>query len=253
MFERGVLGAWANFLLMGTVTSLPLLRPPPPQIWYMQDGPVLCALTNCFHPKEKGRERERERVPLSYSGPRSSSYNGGKFEIVGGRDRWPINCSVSLCDGSNCLIVRTILHCIPVHSPSRAGHFRYFFNNKKWFFSFFIKLVWLGVGFLNRTGAEIGYLFDKKMQWNHFLLLKKFKNTECAQLCLSVQCTKLYMCTCVHCIYIASLVLRKLSVLIEFRVYTVHCQCSSKPWFRCGCAMHITSTRWIAELRYAAR
>ena len=33
----------------------------------------------------------------------------------------------------------------------------YFFNNKKLFFAFFIKLIWLGVGFLNRTGAEIGY------------------------------------------------------------------------------------------------
>ena len=32
-----------------------------------------------------------------------------------------------------------------------------FFIYKKWFFAFFIKLIWLGVGFLNRTGAEIGY------------------------------------------------------------------------------------------------
>ena len=32
-----------------------------------------------------------------------------------------------------------------------------FFNDKKWFVTFFIKLIWLGVGFLNRTGAEIGY------------------------------------------------------------------------------------------------
>ena len=49
-----------------------------------------------------------------------------------------------------------------------------FFNNKKWFFAFFIELIWLGVGFLNRTGAEIGYyLYKKKMQKNHFLLLKK--------------------------------------------------------------------------------
>ena len=31
------------------------------------------------------------------------------------------------------------------------------FNNKKWFLAFFIKLIWLGVGFLNRTGAEVGY------------------------------------------------------------------------------------------------
>ena len=32
-----------------------------------------------------------------------------------------------------------------------------FFNNKKLFFAFFIKLIRLGVGFLYRTVAEIGY------------------------------------------------------------------------------------------------
>ena len=32
-----------------------------------------------------------------------------------------------------------------------------FFSNKKRFFAFLIKLIWLGVSFLNRTGAEIGY------------------------------------------------------------------------------------------------
>ena len=42
------------------------------------------------------------------------------------------------------------------------GPFRYFlifpfFTNKKWFFALFIMLLWQGVGFLNRTGAEIGY------------------------------------------------------------------------------------------------
>ena len=31
-----------------------------------------------------------------------------------------------------------------------------FFNSKKWFFAFFSKLTWLGVGFVSRTGAEIG-------------------------------------------------------------------------------------------------
>ena len=30
-----------------------------------------------------------------------------------------------------------------------------FFDNKKWYFALFLKLTWLG--FLNRTGAEIGY------------------------------------------------------------------------------------------------
>ena len=37
-----------------------------------------------------------------------------------------------------------------------------FFNNNKRFFAFFIKLIRKGVGFLNRTGAEIGYCLDKK-------------------------------------------------------------------------------------------
>ena len=51
-------------------------------------------------------------------------------------------------------------------------------------FGIFIKLIWLGVGFLNITGAEVGYQLDKKnakisffnvekMQKYHFLLLKK--------------------------------------------------------------------------------
>ena len=45
--------------------------------------------------------------------------------------------------------------------------------------------MWLGEGILNRTGAEIGYLVDKKWKKNHFLWLKKFKNTESAKLCKS--------------------------------------------------------------------
>ena len=42
---------------------------------------------------------------------------------------------------------------------NRAEHFRYFliFSQIKNDFCIFIKLIWLGVGFLNRTGAEIGY------------------------------------------------------------------------------------------------
>ena len=56
------------------------------------------------------------------------------------------------------------------------------------FFAFFIKLLWLGVRFLNRTGAEIGYSLYKKCKkiFIHFLLLKKFKNTESAQLFFQV-------------------------------------------------------------------
>ena len=57
----------------------------------------------------------------------------------------------------------------------RAGHLRYFLIFsllKKWFFAFF-KLIWQGLGFLNRTGAEIGYWLEKMC-----------KNTESAQLCI---------------------------------------------------------------------
>ena len=35
--------------------------------------------------------------------------------------------------------------------------------------AFFIKLIWPGVGFLNRTGAEIGYQLDKKLKIIIFL------------------------------------------------------------------------------------
>ena len=45
-------------------------------------------------------------------------------------------------------------------------------------FCIFIQLILLGVGFLNRPGAEIDNQLYKKMQKIHYLLLKKFKNTE---------------------------------------------------------------------------
>ena len=42
------------------------------------------------------------------------------------------------------------------------------------FFAFFIKLIWLGVGFLNRAGAEIGYLiwFFKNAIKSFFIIEK---------------------------------------------------------------------------------
>ena len=47
---------------------------------------------------------------------------------------------------------------VPTSAQSWAlSVFLIFFTSKKWYFAFFIKLIWLGVGFLNRTGAEIGY------------------------------------------------------------------------------------------------
>ena len=45
------------------------------------------------------------------------------------------------------------------HSQPELGTFGIFifFNNNKYIFEFFIKLIRLGMGFLNRTGAEIDY------------------------------------------------------------------------------------------------
>ena len=58
-----------------------------------------------------------------------------------------------------------------------------FFNNRKWFFAFFVKLIWLGVGFLNKGWCRNCLLTWQKMQKNHFLLMKNFQNTSSAQLC----------------------------------------------------------------------
>ena len=60
--------------------------------------------------------------------------------------------------------------------------FFHFFTNKKWFFAFFIKLIWLGMGFLNRTGAEIGYYFHKKCIKSFFVIEKIKKYRKCPAL-----------------------------------------------------------------------
>ena len=39
-------------------------------------------------------------------------------------------------------------------------------------FAFFIKLIWLRVGVLNRTGAEIGYQFEKNAIKSFFSIEK---------------------------------------------------------------------------------
>ena len=46
------------------------------------------------------------------------------------------------------------------------------FSNNKSFFAFFIKLIWLGVGFLNRTGAEIGWQLYRKCKKSFFIIQK---------------------------------------------------------------------------------
>ena len=67
-------------------------------------------------------------------------------------------------------------HWCPTYSTTQSWAlevFLHFFNNKKLLFAFFIKLIWLRVGFLNRTGAEISYSFFKKCNkiifeyWKH--------------------------------------------------------------------------------------
>ena len=62
--------------------------------------------------------------------------------------------SSSMCRNDNMLILSLIV------IMTRAGHLRYFymfFNYKNDIFALFNKLIGLGVDFLNRNGAEIGY------------------------------------------------------------------------------------------------
>ena len=89
---------------------------------------------------------------------------------------------VCVCVGLIALIFPICLTVAPYQSWALSV-FLNFFKNKKWFLCIFIKLIWPGVGFLNRTGAKIGYYLDKKCRKNLFLLLKKLKNTSSAQLC----------------------------------------------------------------------
>ena len=55
-----------------------------------------------------------------------------------------------------------------------------FFNNKKWFYCIFIKLLTYFLLFKKPTPSQINFIKNAK---NHFLLLKKCKNTQSAQLC----------------------------------------------------------------------
>ena len=73
---------------------------------------------------------------------------------------------------------------ISIHTVQRwaLSVFFNFFNNKKWFFAFFIKLIWLGVGFLNRIGAEICYYNLTKNAKTNFFKNKFKKNRKCPAL-----------------------------------------------------------------------
>ena len=46
---------------------------------------------------------------------------------------------------------------ISLQSWALSVFFIFFNNKKKLFVAFFSKLIWLGVGFLNKIGAETGY------------------------------------------------------------------------------------------------
>ena len=49
-------------------------------------------------------------------------------------------------------------------------------------FCIFYQVIWLGVGFLNRTGAEIGYQLDKKNAKKSFIIEKIQKYRKCPAL-----------------------------------------------------------------------
>ena len=54
------------------------------------------------------------------------------------------------------VVVAVIAHMYNPQSWALSVFFN-FFIDKNWLFAFFITLIWLGVDFFNRTGAEIGY------------------------------------------------------------------------------------------------
>ena len=56
--------------------------------------------------------------------------------------------------------------------------FLHFFNNEKWFFAFSIKLICLGMGLLNRTGAKIGHWLYKRCKK---IIFSYWKNEQIAQ------------------------------------------------------------------------
>ena len=90
----------------------------------------------------------------------------------------------------------TYIVCI-VHFQSWALSVIFKFVNNKTFFCIFIKLIWLGVGFLNRTGEEIGYWFEKNAIKSFFITEKIKKYRKCPALVFpysphfSINCTKL--------------------------------------------------------------
>ena len=85
-------------------------------------------------------------------------------------------------------------HTAPTHRNWTLSVFFNVFNNKKSFFAFFIKLIWLGVGFLSRTGAETGHKLYKKCKKSLFIIknIQKYR-----------KCPALHTHTHTHCVFIA--------------------------------------------------
>ena len=90
----------------------------------------------------------------------------------------PSDTSAGWCSGRS----RAVEHPQNFHIFIRAGHLRYFlkfFNSNKWCFCIFIKLmtyIYAPVLFIKPTPSQINLIK------NNFLLLKKLKNSESAQL-----------------------------------------------------------------------
>ena len=72
-----------------------------------------------------------------------------------------------------------------IHSNVGAGHFRYFliFSRIKTIFCIFYQVHLTGSGLFKLDWCRNRYWLDKNAKKIIFLLLKKFKNTESAQLC----------------------------------------------------------------------
>ena len=117
----------------------------------------------------------------------------------------------------NCIICTLLQGCKTCHQSWALSVFLIFSTIKNYFLHFFVKLIWLGVGILNRNGAEIGYLLYKKCKKNHFLLVKKLKNTGSAQLCLPLNYAYLYCSLqCLLCTLFMNLATLILALILKF-------------------------------------
>ena len=136
---------------------------------------IWCTQGNIISPKEDAYTVHGKRRSSRASPVRGVSKGPGDPGDVGAEDRVKGSGQGSRNSESDIDSVSEV-------SWAREVFFVHFFNSKISFFAFFIKLIWLGVGFLNRTCAEIGYYLHKTCKKSFFFIGKIKKYRKCPAL-----------------------------------------------------------------------